>query len=795
MGDFNLDLLQSNSHKPTEVFLDAMLSNYLFPYIIQPTRFTKNKTSTLIDNIFYNDVSELCISGNLIPHISDHLPNFLFVPLLKSSTKKEISFKRNFSSLDIDELRNDLATMNFNGKINQLQDADKMYNFFHNGLSLLFDMHIPIKKLSKKDLKHQEKPWIKEQTIKKIKTKHKLYSKFIKNNDLDVLKEYQLIRNEIKREIKRDKIIYLQNKFKKCKNNIKMFWKNINALLGKKKKHPYPSQMTYNSKEISDSKNIADSFNKHFSSVAPDLVSKIPKKNNTLDHLPINNKSFYFQPVSHLEVYNELNALKSNKAVDIFHFPIQIIKQISDLIAEPLASIINNSFATGIFPDSLKIAKVIPLFKSGSTNDIKNYRPISILPIFDKIFEKIMHRRLTKFLNANNLLTTRQYGFQKHKSTSLAVLDLIHNINQSKKAKKIGCAIFLDLAKAFDTVNHHILLKKLEKFGIRGPILSWFKSYLLNRKQCVNINGINSITEIMKYGVPQGSVLGPLLFLIYINDLVLSSEFLHFLFADDTCLFLEHENQHELEIKVNREIEKVHNWLVSNQLTLNSHKSCFLLFTCKSYSENFSIRICNNFIKRVASATYLGVVIDEKLNWSKHIDKIQSKVSQGKGILKRTAYLLPFESTKLLYYSFIQSHLQYCITSWGSPVTKRVRKLNKTVASCVNLVNKRCINIDNIFNPLNLLNLYKLESCKLIYNFVNNSLPLSFEHLFKRKGKANHHTRLNSLGVIKNIHHTDANSPIMFYGPQFWNHLRCNQNSNLSFSVFTNKLKDKLLNL
>ena len=259
-----------------------------------------------------------------------------------------------------------------------------------------------------------------------------------------------------------------------------------------------------------------------------------------------------------------LNNLNTKKSKDVYNFPINIIKGTADLIANPLAILINKSLSTGIFPELLKHAKVIPLFKAGNKTDIKNYRPISVLPLFDKIFEKIVHERITEFLDTNKILSDGQFGFQKGKSTSCAILHLTNFIYKCKANKETGCAIFLDLAKAFDTVNHSILLKKLEKIGIRGPVLSWFRSYLENRIQSVCCNQVNSEPLHMSHGVPQGSVLGPLLFLIYINDLPLNSSFSQTLFADDTCLFMSHKDPETLRNLINMEIDKISETLIND---------------------------------------------------------------------------------------------------------------------------------------------------------------------------------------------------------------------------------------
>ena len=237
----------------------------------------------------------------------------------------------------------------------------------------------------------------------------------------------------------------------------------------------------------------------------------------------------------------------SSKATGPHSIPTEILKLIKPNICHPLKEIINLSFATGIYPDILKIAKVIPIFKNkGDELLVSNYRPISLLSNVNKIFEKLAYSRLYSFLNLHNCIYELQFGFRAHHSTNHALISLTEMIRNALDNSNFACGIFIDLQKAFDTVDHEILLKKLDYYGVRGLANNWFKSYLSNRQQFVSINGFNSKNLTMKYGVPQGSVLGPLLFLIYINDLHKAIKYsVTHLFADDTNLLVTNSNQNQ----------------------------------------------------------------------------------------------------------------------------------------------------------------------------------------------------------------------------------------------------------
>uniref|UniRef100_A0A3P9L4Z8 Reverse transcriptase domain-containing protein n=1 Tax=Oryzias latipes TaxID=8090 RepID=A0A3P9L4Z8_ORYLA len=328
----------------------------------------------------------------------------------------------------------------------------------------------------------------------------------------------------------------------------------------------------------------------------------------------------------------------------------KVVKKVIHSVAKPLTYICNLSLQTGRFPNQMKIAKVIPIYKSGDKHQFTNYRPVSLLPQFSKILEKIFNDKLALFIEKHNIINENQYGFRENRSTSLAIIDAVEEITNALDKKKYAAGIFIDLKKAFDTLNHDILLDKLEVYGIRGLALTWVKSYLTGRKQFVKIDEYTSETKEISCGVPQGSILGPLLFNIYINDIFNVSKLMKLiLFADDTNIFYSTDNQRELIKVVNTELNKIKLWMDYNKLSLNLNKTKVMFFGNYNANKELSIEINNVFIERVTEIKFLGVFIDDKLSWKPHIRHIQTKVSKSISIVNKSKHILGYNSRYLLY--------------------------------------------------------------------------------------------------------------------------------------------------
>ena len=403
-------------------------------------------------------------------------------------------------------------------------------------------------------------------------------------------------------------------------------------------------------------------------------------------------------------------------------------------VADPISAIINSSMCSGVFPDLLKIAKVCPIFKGGDKSEFQNYRPISVLPSFSKIFEKVVFNRLLLYLDSKNILSKNQYGFRKHHSTYMSLIDMYDRISGAVDKNEFSIGIFIDLSKAFDTLDHNILLRKLEHYGIHGVALDWFRSYLCNRKQCVILNGVMSDLQHITYGVPQGSILGPLLFILYINDIVNCSDSLLFiLFADDTNLFFSCNDIWQLNDIVNVELTKVSNWFRANKLSSNVKKTNFILFGNKrlpNADQKFKVSIDGYLLEQVEHTKFLGVYVDSKLNWKTHIDYVANKISQGLGVLGRVRDILPLNALLMLYHSMIYPYLTYCNLVWGCATVTALRRLICLQKRAVRLITRSKFRTpcDPLFARLKLLKLIdinKVQTALFMFKVKHRLVPLA----------------------------------------------------------------------
>ena len=464
----------------------------------------------------------------------------------------------------------------------------------------------------------------------------------------------------------------------------------------------------------------------------------------------------------------------------------QILKISNSIISPFLSKIFNFSILQGQFPGSLKIAEVVPVFKKGDLNSLTNYRPISILSQISKIFEKLIFNRINEYLDKYDLISDRQFGFRQNSSTSHAISNIYERIIQKCDKGSYTCCIFLDLTKAFDTVNHNVLLHKLETlYGFRGIALELMQNYLSNRKQYTKLNDSKSNLSNIKYGVPQGSSLGPLLFLLYVNDLPMASEFDTILFADDTFLALSDNNLFNLQNRVNTELSKIDFWMKNNKLQVNYSKTHYLLFDKqlnRSCSTNLNISSNSTALKRVKSVKYLGIYIDENLSWSSHIQHLSLHLSRYSGLFYRIRKFLDQKTLCMLYHSLIHSRIQYGIVTWGTANKTLIHELNIKLNNIVRTItySNRSCPMTPLYKSLNFLKLndiYSLELAKFMYQLHNKKFKTALKDCFVNITEIHsHNTRIkrNIVYFKPRVKTSIGKKSLSYRGNEIWGKIESN---------------------
>ena len=748
-GDFNFDLLKYSNHNDTANFFDKMTSNLLVPLILIPTKIN-TKNDTLIDNIFSNQFNSQTITGNLAVNFSDgHLPSFAIFPKPNQNhlpKKHNIYVRSKLDGENKDNFLMDLAAIDMSEEVIVENDPDQSLDKLLSHTDRLTDLYSPANKLSNKEFKQTNKPWITLGIRNSIKRKDKLFKKYIhmKNSPIrdNIRTEYKALKNRINSLIYHSKKNYYTKYFNQYSNNIKKIWIGIKNIINiKTKDHNSPNCIEVNKELVTDNKEICNNFNKYFTTIADKILkdNKTPILKTFDKYLPErNSKSFVFEPCTPNEVYLLVEQLNPHKGTGPNGIHTEILKLINHLICDTLSKIFNMCITSGQHPKKLKLAHAIPIFKKGSRLLVSNYRPISLLSNLNKILEKIMHKRIYAFLEKYEILYELQFGFRAGYSTTHALIHMTETIRSALDSGSVTCGIFVDFQKAFDTVNHEILLKKLEHYGFRGVINSWFRSYLTGRQQKVVINGFESENTYLLHGVPQGSVLGPILFLIYINDLHKSIKYsTTYHFADDTNLLHISKDYKTLQRKVNYDLFSLHKWLTANKISLNEAKTELIYFRKSGSAPTLNIKLHGKTLVPTKSVKYLGIYLDEFLSGDAQCSELIKKLNRANGMLAKARHYVPNLELKNIYHAIFSSHTLYGSQVWTPKllsVSDKISRLQKTAMRIMTFSEFRA-HSEPLFKKLEILKFtdnIAVNNCLFVYDYFNKKLPISFTNTFIR---------------------------------------------------------------
>ena len=756
-GDYNVDLLKLNSTPFNENYFDNILSAGYIPKITLPTRLSEN--STLIDNIFTTNLSTDLSAYILDMHISDHQPIILFTgDGLPPTRAKYITIRTNTDD------RKDHFKQCFHNKhvFDQLDtnihipDPNYNYEILEHALKETRSECFPERRVRFNDKKHKKTPWITNGILRSINTRNKLYKK-LKNTKIDSPNyitnktNFNKYRNTLNKTITNAKRVYYKEIFNLYKHDMKKTWGVISETLNRKVKNSVAETMTINGQDCSNKEIIVEEFNKNFATVGEKIEQNIRKHEGSHYRNYLTNDircNFAFHLIDNNATMRIIKNTKISTSKGHDRISSELLRLITNDISKCITVIINQSLTSGIFPNSLKIAKVTPIFKKENNKLITNYRPISVLPVISKIFETVIHEQLSEYFISNNLFCPQQYGFRKNSSTELAALELLDRVLDQMDKHKIPINFHIDLSKAFDSLRHDILLDKLTYYGVTHPAKKLIESYLSNRKQFVQVGNIKSTMKQVSTGVPQGSIVGPLLFNICINDIVkASSKFAFILYADDTTLNstldLFGNDTEEIQNSIISELKKVFKWLDVNKLCLNVSKSKFMLFQMpQKRVPHLLFSIDRMHIEQVTEFNFLGLIIDSNLNWKAHLSAIGNKISRVIGLLRKLKYIFPKQVLHSIYNSLIMQHLNYSLLAWGIK-SHKIEQLQKKAIRV--LYSKSPIaHTEPLFIKMNqtkLSDLYTCQLLKLYYKLYRNKLPRYFDNFLPEFGIHNHTLR------------------------------------------------------
>jgi hypothetical protein len=625
------------------------------------------------------------LSGTITVDISDHLPVFYCCKDLNMQKRAKSRMTRSFTYENMSAFRDNLRGINWN-RVTSKQDVDDALDEFLDTFHTFYELNFPLRKRRFNRNFDRLNGFMTKGLMTSRRQKNVLFNKQIRHpthENVDGFRRYRNIYNSLLRKSKK---LYYDDQINKAKSKPIKLWNILKKVSGIQNDTAQISEISDGSNIIKDDKMIAEIFNDHFSSIGKTIQdSVIPTETDPISYIPNNPNvpAFEILGLGPIHILDVIKSMPGKNSSDINNISMKLIKFVQYEICVPLAYIFRLSIDSGIFPQKFKNTGVVPIFKNGSPLSPDNYRPIALVNCFSKILERIVATSLYNHLDLNELLYIHQYGFQRGKSTEHNLVQITNYIGQALNDGNWCIGVFLDLKKAFDTVQHDILLKKLVKFGINGNFLDWFKSYLSGRKQCVDINGSYSNFRDIIMSVLQGSSLGPILFLCFINDIHHCTNLNLFLFADDSNALAQNSNLHDLVTYVNVELQKLATWFKANKLVINAEKTKYMIFHTKNRridAHNLDIyfnfneigaielpelkfkltRVFNGGTKGNQTYKLLGVLFDEHLSFNEHVTYMQSKIAKSLFILNRSKHFISKKALKMLYFSLVHSHLTYC---------------------------------------------------------------------------------------------------------------------------------------
>lgn len=719
------------------------------------TRITQT-TATMIDLIIITNEKQIQCQIHHTPKIADHSILTIQLPSQEAGMQKKIL--RDMKNFNRAQFQLDLMQCDWPGN---LGNTDEMANYLVQKIIEKLDQHAPIIEREVSSTWGSKNWWTIEIQVQ-VSERDRLYRRAIITHQEEDWKEYRQQRNKVVQLIREQKQAYYHRKIDETKGDSKEMWKSLKLLIKSNKKNKGKKEIFFNDEAERDEKEIAEKFNKYFVESISDLVSNI-RDTNILDitieiETPLNK----FNRFELLQLRDLRNIVKNmaNKRSSVDGINIDILKASFEVIGQHFLQLINKSLERGCFPKDWKTSTIIPIEKIANTRKCEEYRPINMVPNYEKLLETVVKKQLRKFVEENRLLAPRQAGFRRKHCCESALQSVLSRWKTAISEKRLVGVVFLDFQRAFETINRKLLLQKLSKYGFEKNVFKWFSEYLETRTQQTKYNESISTVIRNEHGVPQGTVLGPDLFVLYINDIVKVVKGCELqLFADDTILYFESNNINVLIETINDDLKRLSEWLYNNSLRVNVKKTKFMVIKNKynqidTYMHD-DVMIEQNKLEQVKECKYLGVMIDENLTFSSHAKYVTKKITTKINLLGRISRDLTKWTKILIYKTIILPHLNFCASILFMFTKGDIDTLQKNQNRALRYILRcnRYTRIKDMLMSTNLLsvsqNIY-FNTMIVIYKIRNGMYP---EHI------------MEDLQLVGDVHDYNTRTRLHFYVP------------------------------
>ena len=786
-GDLNINYCPDDSRN---LLYYIECANNLSQLVSDYTRVT-GTSKTIIDVILSSHPNLHSCTEVVKLALSDHYMVYTVIVNgavnVNNQSHRELKY-RCYKKFDETSFLNDIRHSNVFNEISMNTDINTTWKAWKVEFLRISDIHAPIRRSR---VKNRYCPWINSEIIQLMYKRDYIHKLSTKNPSVDLLNQYKSLRDEVNVMIETCKKQYYDQLYNDGKTDTNALWKELKKLSG-------------GTKTSNDTTNLTESdFNEFYASLGQNVTKNLPHVSDVLWKGPESVYDFKFNHVSEDNVAKLFRKLPLNSSLDVLNFDSKLLRIASTAIVKSFTHILNISISTGVLPDDWKIGRITPIYKgSGSFDEPVNYRPISVLGHIAKVVEKEIQCQLMSFLIEHQFISLDQFAYKQYHSTTSCLHSTIDEWLQNIEDRLCTGVCFLDISKCFDTIDHDLLLKKLRKYGVRNLEFLWFKDYLSRRSQCVHYNNkLSELTDVT-IGVPQGSTLGPLLFVLFVNDLpMFIKNGRCSMYADDTIIHVSNVNTTEVNQELNDVLVNVENWYKANKLVLNVSKSNAMLISNTAGNESaddFSVYLNDNKLENVQCTKYLGVKVDNQLKFDIHVNDLVKRISAKLSWLNRLRRIVPKPMLVLTYKSYVQPIMEYACTVWGcsnvniNAIQRLQNRAARIICSNFDIVNVRGEDLVRELKWQTVSQRINYYLSTLMYSSIHGNAPDYLCNSITMACESNDvNTRLsNTLKVELPTCKTNVfKKSFVYRGSVMWNSLPSVVHESSSLSSFKNHVK------